>query len=193
MKRIILASGSPRRKQILKEAGFRYEILSVDVEETFPPDMDVLQVPAYLATKKMYHAFHLLTDDEALMITADTVVILEGEIIGKPIDEQDARHILKRLSGKTHQVITAVCLRKGNWEQCFESTTKVMMLPMTDEEISSYVDSAKPLDKAGAYAIQEWIGLNKISRIEGDYYNVVGFPMSLIYPELQRYLLEESN
>lgn len=193
MKRIILASGSPRRKQILKDAGFRYEILSLDVEETFPPDMDVLQVPAFLATKKMYYACHLIPEDEALIITADTVVILDGEIIGKPLDEQDARHILRKLSGKTHQVITAVCLRNGEQEQCFESTTKVNMLPMTDEEISNYVDTARPLDKAGAYAIQEWIGLNKISSIEGDYYNVVGFPMSKIYPELQRYLLEETN
>ena len=189
---IYLASGSPRRQQILRDAGFDFQLWKMDVNEQFPPEMPAEDVPSYLAAKKMYAAARQLHDKDGVIITADTVVILNGRIIGKPEDEADACNILSRLAGQTHTVITAVCLRKGASEQIITSETKVFMLPMSMEEIRHYVVTARPLDKAGAYAIQEWVGLARISRIEGDYYNVVGFPMSAVYPHLKA-LLEESD
>lgn len=190
MIKIILASSSPRRSQILKEAGFEFEILKIDVDELFDAAMSINQVPLYLAKKKMFAAKQLIKND-SIIITADTVVILENSIIGKPENEEDAFRILKALSGKMHSVITGVCIRRNEIELEVESITKVYFETVTDEEINFYLQNYKPYDKAGAYAIQEWIGINKISKIEGDYYNVVGFPMSKIYPVLME--LKESQ
>lgn len=181
--KIILASGSPRRSHILSTAGFNFTVMVPDVEETFPDSMPVMDVPLFIADKKLQA---VLTDTSAdnIVITADTVVILQDRIIGKPIDEADAFQILKSLSGNMHLVVSGVCIAYQGKQYDIEVTTKVYFDHLTDEEISKYLQECKPFDKAGAYAIQEWIGMNKITRIEGDYYNVVGFPMSKIYPVL---------
>jgi len=180
---IILASGSPRRKQILDDAGFEFSIISPDVDESFAEDVDVDSVPLMLANLKMEKAKTLCQPND-IIITADTVVILENKIIGKPIDRNDAVAILKALSGKQHKVVSGVCIAQGERQYDLEVTTRVYFDTLTDAEVDFYIDKYQPYDKAGAYAIQEWIGINKITRIEGDYYNVVGFPMSKIFPVL---------
>ncbi len=180
---IILASGSPRRKQILGDAGFEFSIISPDVDESFAEDVDVDSVPLMLANRKMEKAKTLCQPND-IIITADTVVILENKIIGKPIDRNDAVAILKALSGKQHKVVSGVCIAQGERQYDLEVTTRVYFDTLTDAEVDFYIDKYQPYDKAGAYAIQEWIGINKITRIEGDYYNVVGFPMSKIFPVL---------
>ncbi len=181
--KIILASGSPRRSQILQDAGFDFEILKMDVEESFPDTMPVAEIPIFLAKKKMEAAIQLNTE-EAIIITADTAVIHENTIINKPYDSDDAFTMLRSLSGKMHLVISGVCITTPTQQFELEVTTKVYFDTLTDDEIKYYLKTFKPYDKAGAYAIQEWIGINKITKIEGDYYNVVGFPMSKIYPIL---------
>ncbi len=180
---IVLASGSPRRKQILGDAGFEFSIISPDVDESFSDDIAVEIVPLMLANRKMEKAKTLCQPND-IIITADTVVILENKIIGKPIDRNDAIAILKALSGKQHKVVSGVCIAQGERQYDLEVTTHVYFDSLTDAEIDFYIDAYQPYDKAGAYAIQEWIGINKITRIEGDYYNVVGFPMSKIFPVL---------
>ena len=189
--KILLASASPRRSQILKEAGFDFEILKIDVDESFPDSMPVPEVPVYLAKKKMEEAKKYL-NAENLIITADTVVILGDEIINKPLDTDDAFRMLEKLAGKTHTVISGVCISTMNEDFIFEDRTDVVFENMTEEEIKFYIDNYKPFDKAGSYAIQEWIGLNKIARIEGNYFNVVGFPMSKVYPILRQLLAASS-
>lgn len=184
MKKIILASGSPRRKQILEDAGFKIEVFKQEVEESYSEFIPLTEIPLFLAQKKM-DAAKILLEQDNIIITADTVVILENELIGKPKDMSDAKSILKKLSGKTHQVVSAVCITINETLIALSAKTNVTMLSINEEEIDFYLKTFQPLDKAGAYAIQEWIGLNKISKIEGDYYNVVGFPMHLIYPYLK--------
>lgn len=183
MKPIILASGSPRRSQILETAGFTFTVIRPDAEEVFDDSMDVMDVPLYLAGKKMDLALTMAPAD-AIVITADTVVILDDTIIGKPVDEADAFRILRVLSGTMHLVVSGVCIHYRGSRYEIDVTTKVFFDHLTDAEIRNYLHTCLPYDKAGAYAIQEWIGMNKITRIEGDYYNVVGFPMSKIYPIL---------
>ncbi len=185
--KILLASGSPRRSAILKDAGFNFEKLSIDVDESYPASMAAAEVPAYLAAKKMDAARSAAVAIDAIIITADTIVLLGDTIIGKPANAADAAAILRSLSGKMHTVISAVCICIRGEIHCVESKTDVYFDAMTDAEIDYYISKYAPFDKAGAYAIQEWIGLNKILRIDGDYYNVVGFPMSKIYPLLKRY------
>ncbi|MFN0275860.1 MAG: Maf family protein [Chitinophagales bacterium] len=181
---ILLASTSPRRKQILTDAGFDVEILKTEVDESFPESLSVTEVPVFLAKKKMTEAVRH-APPEATILTADTIVVLNNEIIGKPIDEEDAKGILRRLSGNMHEVISGVCIRKNGEVYTFDSITRVFIHVLTEEEINFYISTYKPFDKAGAYAIQEWIGLNKIYKIEGDYYNVVGLPMSEVYRKLR--------
>lgn len=185
--KIILASGSPRRSQILKDAGFAFEVLKMDVEESFPDTMPVDEIPIFLARKKMVEALKL-SSEEAILITADTAVILENTIINKPFDSDDAFTMLRSLSGKMHEVISGVCIATSTNQYELEVTTRVYFDTLSDDEIKYYLKEFKPYDKAGAYAIQEWIGINKITKIEGDYYNVVGFPMSRIYPVLKTLL-----
>ncbi|MBK8342155.1 MAG: Maf family protein [Bacteroidetes bacterium] len=165
------------------DAGFEFSIISPDVDESFAEDVDVDSVPLMLANRKMEKAKTLCQPND-IIITADTVVILENKIIGKPIDRNDAVAILKALSGKQHKVVSGVCIAQGERQYDLEVTTRVYFDTLTDAEVDFYIDKYQPYDKAGAYAIQEWIGINKITRIEGDYYNVVGFPMSKIFPVL---------
>lgn len=182
-RKIILASQSPRRSQLLGQAGFRFEVKTNEVEETYPESLAVEEVPAFLARKKAAAARHFITGGE-ILLAADSVVILDGEIFGKPRDYDDAFRIIRALSGNTHKVITGVCLMSAEKERVFSGVSKVHMLELSDREIDFYIKNYQPYDKAGAYAIQEWIGLCKIQRIEGTYSNIMGLPVDLVYKEL---------
>lgn len=182
-KKLILASKSPRRSQLLKEAGFTFEIRTREVEENYPAELAVEQVAPYLARKKALASKDLIQAGE-ILLAADSVVIVDGQIFGKPADKTEALSMLTGLSGKMHQVITGVCLLSGEKEKTFSSVSKVFFEPISREEINYYIDRFKPFDKAGSYAIQEWIGLCKISRIEGTYSNIMGLPVHLVYKEL---------
>lgn len=175
MDRIILASQSPRRKQLLELAEIDFEIQVADIDETPPEGMPGEQVPEHLAVEKA--AVKAARNNGATVIAADTVVLLDGEILGKPVDEEDAVSILSKLSGKMHKVISGVCIHRGDNIQRFSATTEVYFRPLTEEQIRHYVANYKPYDKAGAYAIQEWIGMVGIEKIHGDYYNVMGLPI----------------
>ena len=185
-KKIVLASKSPRRKQLLTQAGFEIEIRTTDVEETYPEDLPVREVAPFLARKKALASRHLLAGTEVLL-AADSIVILHGKIFGKPRDSAHASEILRALSGQAHEVITGVCLMDSNREKVFSGISTVYMEALSEEEINYYVEHYRPFDKAGAYAIQEWIGLCKISRIEGTYSNIMGLPMAQVYEELSQF------
>ena len=174
-RKIILASQSPRRKQLMELAELEFEVLIADVDETNPPGMPGEQVPEFLAKKKADAVAHLVND--AIIIAADTIVLCDHHILGKPTDEANAHAILRQLSDRMHKVVTGVCIRKGNKEVSFSVTTEVYFRPLTDEQITHYISRYKPYDKAGAYAIQEWIGVTGIEKINGDYYNVMGLPI----------------
>ncbi|MDX2068172.1 MAG: Maf family nucleotide pyrophosphatase [Haliscomenobacter sp.] len=180
---IILASTSPRRSQLLREAGFNFTIKTTEVEETYPPDTPVDEVAAYLARKKAYASREFIQEDE-IILAADSVVILDGIIYGKPIDAVDARQMLQKLSGQLHRVITGVCLLSKEREKVFSAESRVQFEPLSEAEIDFYVEKYRPFDKAGSYAIQEWIGLCKISRIEGTFTNIMGLPVDRVYREL---------
>jgi septum formation protein len=183
---IVLASGSPRRKQLLEWAEIEFEIITRDTPETWPPGMPVPEVPVHIARNKAL-AVQQAIGPERLIIAADTVVVLAGEIIGKPGDRADAIDILTRLTGQRHEVITGVALLKGSAELTFADTTAVWFHDLTIAEIEGYVDRYHPFDKAGAYAIQEWIGVVGIRRIEGDFYNVMGLPVSKVVRALKEF------
>lgn len=179
----ILASQSPRRKQLLAWADIAFDIIVSAAEEDFPADMDVLDVPVYIAQKKAFAVQQKIKDEFTIhqgkwIIAADTIVVLENEIIGKPIDRSDAIAILQKLSGKTHRVITGVYLISDTESKFFSETTLVHFHPLTLSQIEYYVDQYQPYDKAGAYGIQDWIGVVGIRGIEGDFYNVMGLPVS---------------
>ena len=182
--KLVLASKSPRRKQLLEQAGFSFEIRTLEVEEDYPETMPVEEVAPYLAQKKARESVSLLQSDEEILLTADSVVILHGDILEKPKDRADALQMLARLSGQQHTVITGVCLKSRSREMAFRGISQVYFEPLSQEEIAHYVDTYEPYDKAGSYAIQEWIGLCKIYRIEGTYANVMGLPMDLVYKRL---------
>lgn len=184
--KIILASQSPRRKQLMEMAEMEFEILIADVDETNPPGMPGEQVPEFLARKKADAVSHLVND--AIVIAADTVVLLEHHILGKPTDDAHAISTLKQLSGRMHKVVTGVCIRKGEKEMCFSTTTEVYFRQLTQNQIEHYVAHYKPFDKAGAYAIQEWIGVTGIEKINGDYYNVMGLPIGEVIVALKEFL-----
>lgn len=187
--RIILASQSPRRKQLLEWAEVPFEIMVQPTEETYPPGMPVPEVPVHIAREKaiaIRRNYESLHDTSNIIIAADTVVVLGNSIIGKPKDREDALEILSRLSGNKHQVITGVVLLKGRQEIAFADITDVWFHPLTKEQIAFYVDKYQPYDKAGAYAIQEWIGVVGIKSISGDFYNVMGLPVSRVVTELNK-------
>ena len=179
----ILASQSPRRKQLLAWADISFDIIVSEAEEDFPSDMDVQEVPVHIAQKKAIAVQEKIKDEFPIhqgkwIIAADTIVVLENEIIGKPIDRADAIAILQKLSGKTHRVITGVYLVNDMESSSFSETTLVHFHPLTLSQIEYYVDQYQPYDKAGAYGIQDWIGVVGIQGIEGDFYNVMGLPVS---------------
>jgi septum formation protein len=182
---LILASSSPRRQYLMREAGFTFRVETPDVEEDFPADMPVKQVPRYLAEKKARVFENRITDE--VVMTADTVVILGDRILNKPQHRAEAIGMLKSLSGHTHTVITAVCLLSRDKIDCFEDHTEVTFKKLSREEIEYYVDNFKPFDKAGAYGAQDWIGLVAIEKIEGSYFTVMGLPIHRVYDHLNRF------
>lgn len=184
-KRIILASQSPRRKQLMEQAGIPFEVKVVDTAETFPPDMHIPEIPIHIARQKSL-AVAALCSPEDVVVTADTVVVLDNTIIGKPRDRDNAISILTSLSGRTHKVITGVVITHKGEEQSFSKETEVHFKPLTQEQIAYYIDEYKPYDKAGAYAIQEWIGAVGIESINGCFYNVMGLPISNVAERLEK-------
>jgi septum formation protein len=168
----------------MEMAELDFEILIADVDETNPIGMPGEQVPEHLAKKKADAVAHLVSD--AIVIAADTIVLLDHHILGKPKDAAHAKNILGQLSGRMHKVVTGVCIRKAGKEISFSTTTEVYFRPLTDAQIDHYVTHYKPYDKAGAYAIQEWIGVTGIEKINGDYYNVMGLPIGEVVKMLNR-------
>jgi len=186
MNPIILASQSPRRKQLLEWAEIPFEIIIRETAETFPASMAVEEVPVHIARNKAL-AVQAEVSTEKIVLAADTVVVLGERIIGKPQSREDAIQILTDLSGNKHRVITGVVMRQGENETAFADITEVYFHALTKEQIEFYVDKYKPYDKAGAYAIQEWIGVVGIKSVSGDFYNVMGLPVSRVVQELKNY------
>lgn len=185
--KVILASASPRRQSLLSGIDLEYELRTLpDVDESFPDELPHEQVAEYLARKKAAVYLDALTEDE-LLITADTIVLLNGMILGKPTDREEAQKMLQILSGKRHRVITGVCLTSMQKSYSFSDTAWVTFGHLTEEEISYYLDRYNPMDKAGAYGVQEWIGYVGVEQIEGSYFNVMGFPIYKVYRELKRF------
>ena len=183
---IILASNSPRRRELLAGLGIDFEVhVLPDIEESYPPTLPACQIAQYIAKEKARAYSKVMTDDQ-LIITADTVVIADNEVMGKPTDAADAYRMLRKLSGRKHQVVTGVCLTSTTAQRAFSVTTDVAFKQLTDDEIHYYIDRYHPFDKAGAYGIQEWIGYIGIPRIEGSFYTVMGFPTHLVYSLLNR-------
>jgi len=181
---IILASNSPRRKELLAGLGFPFEVRVLDgIDEHYPETLPVTEVASYIANLKA-EAYRQTMKSDELIITADTVVIVDEEILGKPHDEADAVRMLRLLSGRTHQVTTGVCLVAEGWERRFSVTTDVTFKTLTEEEINYYIQQYHPYDKAGAYGIQEWIGYIGVTSLRGSYYNVMGLPVQRIYEAL---------
>lgn len=185
--KIVLASKSPRRKELLGHLIPAFEIRSKEIAEVYPESLNTNEIPTYLAKLKASAFVESMKDNE-LIITSDTVVSMHGKIYGKPKDKNDAMRILSELSGNSHEVITGVCLRLKDEEIVFSETTKIHFKELSAEEIEYYIDNYQPYDKAGAYAIQEWIGMIGIKRIEGDYFNVVGLPLFRLNQELKKVL-----
>lgn len=190
---ILLGSKSPRRQQILKEMGYSFSVVHQDIDEIYPEDLPLKDIPLYLAQKKARALRQLITKPDEILLTCDTVVLCEAKCIEKPKDEADAIRMLKSLSGKAHSVISAVSLFGLKAEYNFSDETVVHFEELNDFEIEFYVKNFKPYDKAGSYAIQEWIGINKISKIEGSYYNVMGLPAHLLYKYLEDYKKIENS
>ena len=187
MVRVVLASQSPRRRELLAGLGIPFEVRVIeDIDEHFPEQLPASETALYIAKRKAEAYRGQMTEDE-LIITADTVVIVGDEILGKPADEADALRMLRLLSGRTHQVTTGVCLMTTKMQRSFDVTTDVTFKTLTDEEIMYYVNRYKPFDKAGAYGIQEWIGYIGVTGLHGSYYNVMGLPVQRIYTELQAF------
>jgi len=184
--KIVLASNSPRRRELLAGLGLPFEVrVMADIDESYPADLPVGEVARYISGKKADAYRGSLADDE-LLITADTVVIVGDEILGKPVDEADATRMLRLISGRTHQVTTGVAMLTTTQERRFAVTTDVTFRPLTDDEIHYYISRYKPFDKAGAYGIQEWIGYVGVTSLRGSYYNVMGLPVQRIYETLQQ-------
>lgn len=182
--KVILASGSPRRRELLSGLGIDYTIKVLpDVNEAYPETLKGEDIPLYIAREKAEAYLKGIESDE-LIITADTIVWLDNEVLGKPTDEQQAKVMLRMLSGKTHHVITGVCLTTSEFQKSFTTTTEVTFAKLSEEEIDYYVEKYRPLDKAGAYGIQEWIGFVGVEAINGSYFNVMGLPIQRLYKEL---------
>lgn len=182
---LILASNSPRRQEILKAAGFNFKVKTSEVDETYPSDLPLHDVAKYLARKKAEAYIPHLKNE--VLITADTIVKLKDEILGKPKDADEATKILRALSGTDHEVITGVCIADKQLQVSLDDTTKVYFKTLTSNEIEYYVKQYEPFDKAGAYGIQEWIGMIGIRKIVGSYFNVVGLPIAKVYDVLMNF------
>ena len=184
-KKIILASNSPRRRELLAGLDLEFEVRVIKgIDESYPNTLPPTEVAQYIAAKKADAYLTTITDND-LVITADTVVIVDDEILGKPHDEAEAKAMLRRISGRSHQVVTGVCLVTKNKRREFSVSTDVTFRNLTESEIDYYVSHYHPLDKAGAYGIQEWIGYVGVTALNGSYFNVMGLPVQRIYAELQ--------
>lgn len=184
--RIILASNSPRRKELLSGLGIQYEVKTLpDIDESYPEGLDGMEIPAFIARFKA-DAYREVMQTDELIITADTIVWLDGNVMGKPKDAEEAREMLCSLSGQTHQVITGVCLTTAVYQKAFATMTDVTFATLSEEEIAYYVERYSPMDKAGSYGIQEWIGFIGVESISGSYFNVMGLPIQRLYTELKK-------
>jgi len=188
MEKIILASQSPRRKQLLEWAEIPFDVMVSDADETFPVGLPIGEIPVFIARKKAKAVTKNLPGDGRIILAADTIVVLENKVIGKPGCRNEAIEILRSLSGKKHRVITGVVLLGNGTELSFADSTDVIFHSLTEEQIIFYVDHYQPYDKAGAYAIQEWIGVVGIQSVHGDFYNVMGLPVSRVIRELNKLL-----
>lgn len=184
--KLVLGSKSPRRQALLADLGYSFETRTKDTDESFPSDMNPRNVPEFLANVKANALLETLQADEVL-ITSDTIVLLENQILGKPADASEAIAMLHQLSGKKHEVITGVQLTSREKSRSFSVTTAVFFNALTQAQIEKYVTEFKPFDKAGSYGIQEWIGFIGVSRIEGSYFNVMGLPLAELYVELEEF------
>ncbi len=186
--KIILASGSPRRQELIKSLGIPFSIFTdIDVDEDFPAHLEGEAIPGYLARKKS-DAYKESLKEKEILITADTIVFQDGEVLLKPADRNDAIAILRKISDNRHTVFTGVCVRSQDQVSTFVASTEVKFGELRDEEIKYYVDKYKPYDKAGAYGIQEWIGFVGVEEIHGSYFNVMGLPIHLLYRELEKFI-----
>lgn len=190
---VVLASNSPRRKELLSGLGVNFSVKTLpDVDESFPDTLKGEEIPLFIARKKAdaYKVlFSSVTSNEVeeplLVITADTIVWLEDEVLGKPANATEARAMLSKLSGKKHQVITGVCLTTASWQKSFAAVSEVQFSSLTEEEMDYYIHNYCPYDKAGAYGVQEWIGFIGVESIQGSYFNVMGLPIQRLYKELK--------
>ena len=186
-KHVILASNSPRRRELLAGLGIDFEVRTLQgIDESYPQDLQGEDIPKYISRAKAAAYLPTLADDE-LLITADTIVYLDHQVLAKPKDEADAKLMLKTLAGRTHEVITGVTLATRAKQTTFAVTSLVTFADLTDEEIGYYVEHYRPFDKAGAYGIQEWIGYVGVTRLEGSYFNVMGLPVQRLYTELRKF------
>lgn len=184
---IILASNSPRRKELLSGLNIPYEIKTLpDIDESYPDNLTGEDIAIYIAKEKA-NAYLDQLDENTLLITADTIVLLDGKVYGKPSDETDAKQMLRDLSGKTHQVITGVCITTKNKQVSFGVSSEVRFSKLDNDEIEYYVSNYKPFDKAGAYGVQEWIGYVAVEYISGSYFNIMGLPIQRLYRELKKF------
>jgi septum formation protein len=184
--KIVLASNSPRRKELLKGLEIDFEVITKNIDESYPNSLLAEKVPEYIAQKKA-DAMKNLLDERTIVITADTVVIVDKEILGKPHDKEDAYKMLSKLSSRTHIVTTGVVISSQRKNVSFSVSTEVTFAPLTSEEIEHYLEVYKPYDKAGSYGIQEWIGYIGIEKINGSYFNVMGLPVQRLYRELIKF------
>ncbi len=188
---IVLASNSPRRRELLTGLGIEFEVRVLpDIDESYPADLPVMQIAEYIAHEKA-SAYLLTMKDNDLVITADTVVIIGNEVLGKPKDEEDAKRMLRLISGKTHQVVTGVCLTTTKQQRHFSVSTDVTFKNLPENEINYYITKYKPFDKAGAYGIQEWIGYVGVTSLNGSYFNVMGLPVQKLWEELKKYFIHD--
>jgi septum formation protein len=184
---IILASHSPRRRSLLRQLGLEFTEISAEVDESYPENLTPDQIAIYLAEKKADHFPEMLIDPKNILITADTLVFINGQLLGKPENKQGAVEMLSTLSGTMHQVVTGICLRSKNKTRTFTCWTNVYFKKLSEKEIDHYLEQYQPYDKAGAYGIQEWIGYVGITHIEGSYFNVMGLPVQQLYEELGKF------
>lgn len=185
--KIVLASNSPRRKELLGGLGVSFEVRTLqDIDESYPDTLKGEDIPKFISGKKA-EAYHKTMADDELIITADTIVYDDEQVLGKPKDAEDAKRMLRQLSGHAHEVITGVSIVTKQKTVQFASTSKVFFADLSDDEIDYYVARYKPFDKAGAYGIQEWIGFVGVTRIEGSYFNVMGLPIQRLYTELKNF------
>lgn len=185
--RVVLASASPRRHNLLRELGIDFDIRTAEIDEDYPDNLKKEQIPVYLAELKASAFKAENMEQNELLITADTIILLNDSVLTKPVDREDARHILRQISGNKHEVYSSVCLKSRDKLRSFQACTEVFFRELSDAEINYYIDAFQPYDKAGSYGIQEWIGYIGIEKIRGAFYNVMGLPVQKLYEELLKF------